>query len=100
TTAPNAEGVRQYQDLVNRLPARYRLAYSADKIGSAKGAITKGDHIVVNTDRVAVVKSGVQSLSALLPANQRNDKDRYFGWARLKDRKTGKYFSVVSVHLQ
>lgn len=100
TTAANAQGVRQYQDLVDRLPSRYRLAYSATTIGTAKGAATKGDHIIVNTDRVAVVKSGVQSLSALLPANQRNDKDRYFGWARLKDRMTGQHFSVVSIHLQ
>ncbi|PFG37617.1 endonuclease/exonuclease/phosphatase family metal-dependent hydrolase [Flavimobilis soli] len=100
TTAKSAEGVRQYDDLVGRLPSRYRLVYTADTIGTAKGAATKGDHVIVNTDRVAVVKSGVQSLSALLPANQRNDKDRFFGWARLKDRKTGKTFSVVSIHLQ
>lgn len=104
TTAKHTNGVRHYQDLLDVLSTKrsgYALAYDAATIGTAGGSgVTKGDHIYVRTQRVQVLSSGVQSVSALLARGDRISKDRHFGWAHLRDRRTGETFWVASVHLQ
>lgn len=91
---------RQYREIVDRLGRGYALAYSDETVGTARDNSTKGDHIVVRTDRIEVLDSGVTSLRSRLAPSDRIDKDRYFGWSRLKDRRTGETFLVASIHLQ
>lgn len=103
TTAKHTNGVRHYQDL-DALLTKHRLAYSPEVVGTA-GTIngqkrTKGDHIYVDPTKVDVLAGGIQSTSGLLAAQDRLDKDRYFAWAKLRNRSNGAQFYVASVHLQ
>lgn len=100
TTARSSQGERQYREVAAGLGRGYALAYSDETVGTAPGAQTKGDHIVVRSSRIKVLRSGVQSLRAILAPGDRIDKDRFFGWARLQDRRTGETFVVASIHLQ
>jgi len=97
-------GKRQYLEIVEGLGSGYALAYPESTVGTAKDSgtvtVTKGDHVIVRTDRVKVLASGVESMRKVIAPAQRIDKDRYFGWARLEDRRTGEAFLVASVHLQ
>ena len=101
TTAREADtGERQIEGLVARLGPAYALAYDADQIGSVDGRGTKGAHLVVRTDRVTVVSSGLTSLNSLVAARYRLDKERFFAWAHIEDRTTGARAWVASLHLE
>ncbi len=103
TTAKHTNGVRHYQDL-DALLANHKLAYSEQVVGTA-GTIdgakrTKGDHIFYDPRKVVSLGGGIQSTSGLLAAGDRLPKDRYFAWAKLRNKANGAEFYVASVHLQ
>lgn len=103
TTAKHTNGVRHYQDL-DALLTNHRLAYSEQAVGTA-GTIgdakrTKGDHIFYDPRKVVSLGGGLQSTSALLSSRDRLPKDRYFAWAKLRNKANGAEFYVASVHLQ
>lgn len=100
TTRVNAEGVRQIEDLVARLGKGYALAYSPSIIGKAPGNQSKGDHLIVKTSRVKVLRSGLNSVEALLPKSQWITRERFFAWAHLEDKDTGAKFWIASLHLE
>lgn len=107
TTARGKSGVPQYQDLDALLP-EYKLAYSYEDVGSAAGNLTKGDHIFYKPSDVDVLDSGVQSPKRITPSSVKwlkadgksKEKDRPFGWARMRLKSSGTEFYVVSIHLQ
>lgn len=95
----DGEKLDQYQDLAGLLEPTYRLAYDSGVVGNAGENETKGDHIFYRPEVLSVVDAGVDSGHALPGTNWGSALDRYFGWARLRVKQSGREFFVVSVHL-
>lgn len=100
TTARDSQDVRQIEGLVSSLGREYRLAYSADKIGTIDGWGTKGAHLIVRSDRIRVLSSGLTSINSIVDRAYRLDKERFFAWAHVEDRTTKARTWVASVHLE
>src|SRR5699024_3075302 len=103
TTARHTNGRRHYQD-VDALLRNHRLTHSEDVVGTVGDGggskQTKGAHLLYDPRKVTVLASGIHSTSSLLAEADRLPKDRFFTWAKLRNKANGADFYVASVHLQ
>jgi endonuclease/exonuclease/phosphatase family metal-dependent hydrolase len=74
------------------------IAYPVERVQSTRIG-SRGNHIYVRTDKVAVIESGLVPSSELVSGYSSSLENRYYAWAKLQVRDTGEYFYAVSMHL-
>lgn len=109
TTLVQSNGKKTYRDLADRLaPYGYALTYSDDAVGTTDGGKnSKNAHVLYKTSAFSVIPGGSDMHSAKSltsgvtwkTTSGATIEDKWFGWAELRHKASGKTIFVVSIHL-
>jgi endonuclease/exonuclease/phosphatase family metal-dependent hydrolase len=91
---PNGVGTSQFTDLMRQLASRQ----DGWKITDSRIDGTLGTRVIYNTRSLRLVKAGATHYGRQLSGNRY--RQRYYSWAVLTQRSSGKNFLFVSTHLE
>ena len=90
-------GVRQFQDLMNRLDSKYQItSCGTSRSASVCKSARNETHVIFNSETVEVVDAGFVAL----PNTKAAGITRYMSWAVLRQKSTGTEFLFGTAHFR